>query len=139
MDPHNAEPGYVLGRLLAVLERLQLAAVGDVNASVVDRYFGAASATPRVVFPRLLKAARYHARKALDSERHSATAAWLERQLDEIVSRFPPDRGGFPPYLDAVQQGLFVLGYHHERHWLWMDKDARAKWAETHNVAAPAA
>jgi CRISPR-associated protein Csd1 len=139
MDPNNNEPGYLFGRLLAVLERLQTTALGDVSASLVDRYFGAASATPRVVFPRLLKLARYHARKALDSERGSSTGAWLERQLDEIVSRIAPDRGGFPAYLDSVQQGLFVIGYHHQRHWLWMDKDARAMWAQTHNAAAPAA
>lgn len=139
MEPQNTEPGYVLGRLLAVLERLQQAALGDVNASVVDRYFGAASATPRVVFPRLLKNARHHARKALDDERQAGTAGWLERQLDEIVARFSPGQGGFPAYLDAVQQGLFVLGYHHQRHWLWMDKEARARWARDHNVAASAA
>jgi CRISPR-associated protein Csd1 len=104
----------------------------------VDRYFAAASATPSVVFPRLLKGARYHARKALDDERRAPTAGWLERQLDEIIAHFGPTRG-FPPHLDLTQQGLFVLGYHHQRHWLWMDKDARAKWANDHNVAATAA
>jgi CRISPR-associated protein Csd1 len=122
MDPSNASPAYLLGRLMAVIERMQVAALGDVNASVVDRYFGAASATPAVVFPRLLKNLRNHARKAKDDDRTAGTARWLESEVDNIVSRL----GGFPAHLDLPAQGLFVIGYHHERHWLWLPKEQRA-------------
>jgi CRISPR-associated protein Csd1 len=129
MDPTNREPGYLLGRLLAVIERLQQAALGDVNASIVDRYFGAASATPRAVFTRLLRNARHHARKAKDEPSTAGTARWLDTMIDEIAAPFDPKSNGFPAYLDLEQQGLFMLGYHHQRHRLWMkkaDRDAQA-------------
>lgn len=140
MDPTNTEPGYLLGRLMAVIERLQQAALGDVNASVVDRYFSAASATPRAVFTRLLRNARHHARKAGDEPKTEGTARWLDRQIDEIAARFEPAKNGFPAHLDLEQQGLFVLGYHQQRHFVWMSKEERetwaARWQTTPNQAA---
>ncbi len=125
MDPENPNPGYLLGRMIAVIERLQQLALGDVNASVTDRYFGAASATPRAVFVRLLKNARHHVRKAKDDDRTAGTAHWLDRQLDELADRFDPRHRGFPAHLSLEDQGLFVLGYHQQRHWLWQSKAAR--------------
>ncbi|HEV7589720.1 MAG TPA: type I-C CRISPR-associated protein Cas8c/Csd1 [Longimicrobium sp.] len=134
MDPNNTNAGYLLGRLMAVLERLQQTALGNVNATVVDRFFSAASATPQAVFPRLLKNARHHARKAADAgdEKIKRTAGWLEGQIDQILSPIgarKPQVGsyytGFPAYLPLDQQGLFVLGYHQQRHWLWLPKETR--------------
>jgi CRISPR-associated protein Csd1 len=123
MDPSNTNPGYLLGRLMAIVERMQQTALGgDVNSTVVDRYFSGASATPAVVFPRLLKGMRNHARKAKDDEKGAGTAAWLESEADKVASCLK----GFPPHLDLEQQGFFVLGYHHERHWLWLPKEQRA-------------
>lgn len=130
MDPSNTQPGYLLGRMMAVMERLQQEALRDVNASVTDRYFSAASAAPRAVFIRLLKGARHHARKAKDDEARAGTARWLDRQLDELNSHFDPAQGGYPPHLSLEQQGLFILGYHQQRHWLWQSKAAREAAAE---------
>jgi CRISPR-associated protein Csd1 len=134
MDPANSSPGYLLGRLMAVLERLQQVAMGDVNAGVVDRYFSAASASPKAVFVRLLKNARYHARKALDEPRTAGTAVWLERQIDAIAAPFEPASNGFPAFLDLTQQGLFVLGYHQQRHWLWQPSEDRAVTTSQANI-----
>jgi CRISPR-associated protein Csd1 len=121
MDPNNHSSGYLLGRLMAVIERMQQTALGDVNASVVDRFFSGASATPRAVFPRLLRNLRHHARKAKDNPQSAGTAGWLEGRVDEIMA---PLRE-FPPHLDLEQQALFVLGYHHQRNWLWTRKEDR--------------
>jgi CRISPR-associated protein Csd1 len=130
MDPNNSNQGYLLGRLMAVLERLQQVGLGDPNASVVDRYFSAASASPRVVFVRLLKNARHHARKARDDSKTAGTARWLERQMDDIANRFDPKHNGFPAYLGLEDQGLFVLGYHHQRHALWSKREDRQEGAD---------
>ena len=138
MDPNNRNTGYDLGRLMAVLERLQQVALDDVNASVVDRYFSGASASPRSVFVRLLKNARHHVSKAKDDEERAGIAHRLERLMDEIADRFEPDSGGFPAHLNLEAQGLFVLGYHQMRHWLWMDSEERAEWERNHSDA-PAA
>lgn len=147
MDPTNTEPGYLLGRLMAVLERLQQAALGtDVNATVVDRFFGAASATPQAVFPRLLKNARHHARKAGDDTRTSGLARWLEREIDDILAPLGVEQQrkglpftGFPAHLPLEQQGLFVLGYHQQRHWLRMSTQDRERAMAQRTRPAPIA
>ncbi len=128
MDPANTNPGYLLGRLMAIIERLQQLAQPDIKATVVDRYFGGASAAPRAVFVRLLKGARHHAKKAKDEPQTRGTALRLERELDRIAFPFNPKQNGFPAFLSVEDQGLFVLGYHHQRHVLWMNKEQRASW-----------
>ncbi len=127
MDPNNTETGYRLGRLMAVLERMQEEALGkDINANVVDRFFSSASATPAAVFPRLLKNFRHHARKAKDGER-PRRAHDLERDADSILEAIT----SFPPFLPLEQQGLFVLGYHHQRHELFLPHEERARRAQS--------
>jgi len=123
MDPNNTRPGYLLGRLMAVLERLQQLALDDINASVIDRFFSAASASPLSVFTRLLKNARHHARKAKDANKGGVIR--LERLMDEIIDRFKAEHGGFPAHLSLEEQGLFVLGYHQQRHDLFQSKKTR--------------
>ena len=120
MDPNNSSQGYILGRLLAVIERLQQEAIEDVNASVIDRFFSGASATPKSVFVRLLKNARHHVSKMKGQDKKFGAAIRLERLIDSLAYRFDPKRNGFPAHLDLEQQGLFVLGYHQMRNWLWL-------------------
>lgn len=126
MDPNNSSEGYVLGRLMAVLERLQQEALQDVNASVIDKYFSGASASPKSVFVRLLKNARHHASKAKNNK--GGYVYVLERLIDELTDRFDPKNNGFPAHLDIEQQGLFVLGYHQMRKWIWMNKEEKQAW-----------
>jgi CRISPR-associated protein Csd1 len=135
--------GYNLGCLMAVLERLQETAMENVNASVIDRYFGAASATPRSVFVRLLRNAQHHARKARDSEKSAGLAFLLKNLMDEFIDRFHidakkpgyPIADGIPAFLPLDQQGLFVVGYHQMRKWLWMTKDERTAWMKDYPEA----
>ena len=72
--------------------------------------------------------AAHHARKAADEPKTEGTARCLESQIDEILTHFVPETN-FPAYLALEQQGLFMLGYHQQRHFLWMTKDDRAAWA----------
>jgi CRISPR-associated protein Csd1 len=146
-DPNLNSDGYALGALMAVLERLQQAALGDVNASIVDRYFSAASAAPRSVFVRLLKNARHHAKKAGDADdaKQRGFARRLDRMIDAFCDRFDVSRKrypyhseGIPSRLDLEQQGLFVIGYHQMRHWLWLPKVERQKWEAEHTDVPPA-
>jgi CRISPR-associated protein Csd1 len=145
MNPNLESPGYSCGMLIAILERLQALAIGDVNASLVDRYFAAASASPRSVFVRLLKNSMNHYRKVRDDsdKQVAGSARYLERLKDQIISRFevgestskriyPRSASGFPLHLNLEQQGLFMLGYHQMRHWLWMKKEDRAAWESDH-------
>ncbi|WIG93666.1 type I-C CRISPR-associated protein Cas8c/Csd1 [Myxococcus sp. SDU36] len=119
LDKNNASQPYVLGRLFAVLERLQGAALKDLNATIRDRYFGAASRNPVTVFPRLLQLSVHHASKAAENGR------WLERTKGEVMSLLPSQRP-FPPVLDLEAQGLFAVGYYHQREAFFTKREAPA-------------
>jgi CRISPR-associated protein Csd1 len=108
LDPTCKNPGYVLGRLFAAIEAAQYAALGRVNATVADRYYGAASATPARVFAALLRNARNHVSDA----KKRGGGIWIEKRLDEIVGLLPPD---LPRTLKLEDQGRFAVGYYHER------------------------
>ncbi|MDR1741105.1 MAG: type I-C CRISPR-associated protein Cas8c/Csd1 [Synergistaceae bacterium] len=162
MDPDNTSQGYLLGRLMAVMEKLQVEAfrsdsnsAGDegetsgkggkpdgVNSTIVDRFFGGASATPKAVFPRLLVNSKHHERKL--GEKHYGRMLRYSGYIDDILSNIGVNRGtnelqkysdGFPSFLNLDEQGLFVIGYHHMRHWLWMNREERAKWEDEHRNA----
>ena len=106
LESKHPEPAYHCGRLLAVIERIQYAALGRVNATVVDRYYGAASSTPAVVFGSLLRGAQPHLAKLGDRRR-----AGLQNHLMEVCDQIT----GFPKTLTLEQQALFSLGYYHQK------------------------
>jgi CRISPR-associated protein Csd1 len=150
MNPNCTEQGYVLGQLLAVLGKLQQVALGDVNSGVVERYFSGASTVPRSVFPSLLRNARHHVAKAMDDRQSSWLVGRYERLIDHLCDQFTPQdsnqmdvqtritKMGFPALLDMEQQGLFVLGFHQMRKWLWLNREERSTW-EKENDGAPRA
>lgn len=111
LDTDNTDPGYLLGRLFASLESVQRAALGkNVNATIRDRYFGAASATPASVFPVLMRNAQNHLSKVKKDKPGLATN--LEKQLNEIVDKLEPQ---LPKSLRIESQGRFAIGYYHQR------------------------
>jgi len=149
MNPNCADKGYLLGQLMSVLEKLQIEALGSVNASIVDRYFSGASASPKSVFGSLLRNARHHARKAKDESKNKGQIFNLERLIDQICSQFDVSlkktedpkavyENGFPSYFSQEQQGMFVLGYHQMRKWLWMIREERDIWNAEHSDASRA-
>ena len=98
---------YKCGRLLAVIERIQSAAIGNPNATLTDRYYGSASTTPARVFGVLLRMTQPHLSKLRKQNQGQAIA--LERALQDAM----PDQ--FPTTLSLTEQGLFALGYYHQR------------------------
>ncbi|EKM99103.1 CRISPR-associated protein Csd1 [Acidocella sp. MX-AZ02] len=109
-DTEYPDSAYQLGRLFAVLEAAQYAALGKVNATIADRYYGAASATPARVFGTLLRNARNHISDAMKRGK----GKWVERRLDDIFAHLPTE---FPKTLSLEAQGRFAVGYYHERAW----------------------
>lgn len=103
---------YQCGRLFAVLESAQRAALGDVGASIVDRFYGSASSAPLTVFPRLLSGVQPHLSK-LQRDRPGAWHA-IQDRLAGVLDMIGPD-AGFPTTLTLPDQGLFALGYYHQR------------------------
>ncbi len=110
LDKQSTHPGYRLGRLFAVLEAVQRSALGgQVNATIRDRYYGAASATPASVFPVLLRNTQNHLGK-LRKEK-PGLAVNLEKDIREIVDGLPEH---FPRSLRIEDQGRFAIGYYHQ-------------------------
>lgn len=100
---------YYCGRLLAVLEAIQRKAIGKVNASLTDRYYGAASSTPANAFSALMRGARNNLATLRNKNKGACIA--LEKRLEEVTVNLPT----FPKTLNLQQQGLFALGYYHQR------------------------
>jgi len=84
------------------------------NATIKDRYFGSASATPRSVFPILLRLTQHHIAKA----EHGRN---MDNRIGEVMSGIE----SFPTHLNLEKQGLFVLGYYHQRKALYTKKELK--------------
>jgi CRISPR-associated protein Csd1 len=109
LDLTNTNPAYLCGRLLAVLEDIQYAAIPGAKATIVDRFFGTASSAPASVFGRLMRGAQPHLSN-LKRDKPNAYRA-LQRRMEEVTAGLD----SFPRTLMLEEQGLFSLGYYHQR------------------------
>ncbi len=111
VNKETKEISYVLGRLFSVLENVQERANPGINATIKDRYFNAACATPAVTFPVLFKLSNAHLRKL-----EGGQAVYFSKKIQEMLDKITmPDVGHpFPKRLTLEEQGAFVLGYYQE-------------------------
>ena len=125
IDIENKNIAYRLGRLFAVLEEAQSAAL-NVKATIRDRYYGAASATPSLVFPSLIRNHMHHVsdlRKGKSAEwvkEPEKKAVALERSVREILKEIPPE---FPKNFSIEDQGRFAIGFYHQSQARFASKD----------------
>jgi CRISPR-associated protein Csd1 len=110
LDENDCNRAYVCGRLLAVFEQIQYAALGDVNATVTDKYFGTFSAAPGLVLGRLYANAQNHLRK-LRADKPGLYVT-LDRLLSEVSEKLPTPPTG---QLSLIDQAQFALGYYHQK------------------------
>lgn len=106
LDRSNPNVAYRLGRLFAVLEKIQEEANPGINATIRDRYYGAASSMPVVVFPQLLKLKNYHMAKLTNPGRKVN----LEKEIGEIMDGITI----IPSIMSLDQQAHFAVGYYHQ-------------------------
>ena len=117
LDMQQTDAPYLLGRLFAVLERIQQQAKPGINATIRDRYYGAASTTPVLVFTTLLRLKNAHLKKLSDGQ-----ASYFERLIGEIMLPL----SDFPRQLALPQQARFALGYYHQRQAFYTRKEEPA-------------
>jgi len=103
------DPAYQCGRLMAVLAAVQREALGDVGADVIQRYYAAASATPALVFGRLIRMTQFHLGKVKQDK--PGLAWWYEDLVAGISKRIGRE---MPGTLTLEQQTMFALGYYHQ-------------------------
>ena len=105
---------YHCGRLLAQLEIIQRRAQGEkINATLIDRYYGAASTTPTKVIGALVQGAQAHLTKI--RKVNEGTYKALQKHLEDIIDELSPEADKFPRTLSMQQQSIFALGYYHQR------------------------
>jgi CRISPR-associated protein Csd1 len=106
LDLTNVNAAYRLGRLFSALEKIQEEASPGLNATIRDRYYGAASSTPVAVFTTLLRLKNSHLKKL-----SVGRSVWFEKLLGEVLGAVDD----FPKHLTLQEQGRFALGYYHQR------------------------
>ncbi len=106
LDIENQNAAYRLGRLFAALEKIQEEASPGINATIRDRYYGAASSTPVAVFTSLLRLKNAHIKKL-----SIGRGVYFEKLLGEILNPL----ADFPKHLPLPDQGRFALGYYQQR------------------------
>ena len=118
LDTEQLSTGYHLGRLFAVLEKIQEEANPGLNATIRERYYGAACGSPVSVYPTLMRLKNHHLAKLSNKGRKTN----FERLIGEIVGRFDE----FPPNLSLHEQGKFAVGYYHQRQDFFTSKNDTA-------------
>lgn len=115
LDKDNTDAAYRLGRLFAVLEKIQQEANPGINATIRDKFYAAASSTPATVFGNLMRLKNHHLSK-LENPGHRI---WFEKILGDILSEISPS---FPAHLKLEAQGRFAIGYYHQVQDFWTKK-----------------
>lgn len=115
LDRNRSEVGYRLGRLFATLEKVQGDANPNLDATIRERYYGAASTSPVAVFSQLLRLKNHHLAKLKTPLR-----IFREQEIGEILGGI----SAFPPHLSLEEQALFALGYYHQRQDFYTSKTA---------------
>ncbi|MDO5844996.1 MAG: type I-C CRISPR-associated protein Cas8c/Csd1 [Methanocorpusculum sp.] len=112
LNEKSTDTAYNLGRLFAVMEALQAKANG--TSTIRSRYFASASVNPKLVFPSLLNLAQHHVAKA-------EMGGYFDKMMEKILSNV----SDFPANLSLEEQGKFVLGYYHQREFIYTKKEDR--------------
>jgi len=109
---------YQLGRLFAVLEKVQKDANPGIKSTIRDKYFSSASTTPASTFPTLLSLAQHHISKL-------EYGAYYDKMIGEIMDKLEVEDNPFPKNLSLDEQGIFYLGFYHQRNLLYKGKDSQ--------------
>lgn len=104
LNKENDNQAYVCGRLFAVLEKLQQEASGDLNKTIKNTYFAAASVNPALVFPKLIRLAQNHLNKLNNPK-------FFNKQIAEVTDKL---QDKFPDRLSLQEQGMFEIGYYQQ-------------------------
>lgn len=109
LNDYETDPAYLCGRIMAILARIQRAALGDVGAGVVQRYYAAASATPALILGRLVRTAQIGHLPKIESK---ALQRWFDNQLRDAWNQLHQTP---PATLSLEGQTLFAMGYYHQQ------------------------
>lgn len=125
LNEETKNKAYRLGRLFAVLEHVQKKAVDDIETTIRDRYLSAACTTPASTFPTLLTRAQHHLSSI--SKDDYGSYVYFDKLIGEIMKPLDVENDPLPKTLSLDEQGLFYLGFYHQRNKLYETKDKQEK------------
>ena len=124
LDRNNTNKGYLLGRLFAAFEKVQQeSADTELNSTITDRFYGAASTNPVTVFTQLMRLNRNHMSKLKSKNR--GLQINRDKEIGEIMNAID----SFPAHLDLNEQSYFAIGYYHEKQ-SFFDKQSKSENSE---------
>ena len=119
LDRNCTNKGYLLGRLFAVFEKVQLETHPGLNATITDRFYGAASTNPVTVFAQLIKLNQHH----LSNYENKGLRIAREKEIGEIMNSIE----SFPAHLNLNEQSQFAIGYYHEKQSFFESKSEKTE------------
>ena len=123
LDKENTNQGYLLGRLFATLVKIQEDANGkdaNVKDTISKRYMNTISCTPAAVFSTIMNLSVHHSAKLSVGK-----AVYYEKLKQEIIDKLSSN--AVPAHLDIQDQGLFFIGYYHQRQDFFTSKSAETE------------
>lgn len=130
LNEKETNPAYLFGRLFAVLEKTQEeAAKGEtkkkLDRTVKDSFYASASVTPDVVFPRMIRLNMFHLSKLKKQEGKVGLANHYEELIRRILNNMEMHPN--PRVLNLMEQGIFALGYYHQKQDFYKKKDTETE------------
>ena len=125
----DTDPAYRLGRLFATLEKIQeeghYEQTGNrLEKTIREKYFSSASATPAAVIPRIEQLSTHHRRHLKYGRK-----VFFDQLIGDIKwSEKPTTKTKRTHTLE--EQGLFILGYYHQRKDFFTNKHKPTKETE---------
>jgi CRISPR-associated protein Csd1 len=118
LNPTCPYPAYVCGRLMSAYEDLQRTTAKKsgvpINKTITDRFFSLASTYPAAAFAEIVDLGQKHMKKLRRLDSNAAFS--IERRIMEINNLLQPsEKGPYPSDLSLENQGLFALGYFHQK------------------------
>ncbi len=117
LNENSNNRAYLLGRLFATLEKVQRDANPNVKSTIRDKYFSSASTTPASTFPILLALAQHHISK-------SDYSTYFDKIIGAIMDKLDIENEPFPKNLTLDEQGVFYLGFYHQRNKFFKGKNS---------------
>lgn len=115
LNENSTNIPYTLGRLFALYEEIQEAANPGINATIKDKYFNSAAATPAVIFPILDNLCQKHLRKLETGPR-----IYRDKQISKLKDVLGEC---YPVRMSLPEQGSFNLGYYHQKQFRYTKKE----------------
>ncbi len=110
--------GYLLGRMLAIVERAQTASHPGLSYTIKDQTYATLSVTPAALFNRVFSLSANYFRRIPTQ----GTQIYLKTLFSEVTDKLSIE--GVPMRLSLEDQGRFALGYQHQNQMFYVRKES---------------